>query len=327
MNTRKNLPKTALPRIYKIDEMIASGTYPSTKEMAKAYETSMSSISRDIEFMRDSLGAPIEYCATHRGYYYYEKTFRLPGSFTTAENIQALGLAKTLLSLYQNTPLYAAAKTLLESITAPLVDQKNPNLYENRIVVPPVAASPVDTKLWNIITSALKNNYVIRFMYSGAYERDYKLRRVRPYQLLFDTGAWYLYGYAEERKAVRVFALSRIKDTVLTDIVFKLPPDFDYCSHTDGSNFGIFSCEKKHRFSVAFYDESAKWVTERKWAANQVIEETEDGVIIKFTSSQYGKVLEWVLSRGCMAEPLEPELLVNDWNMHIKEMLKMSRGK
>jgi hypothetical protein len=40
---RKTLPKTALPRIYRIDEMIASGRYPSTKQLAKAYETSMSS--------------------------------------------------------------------------------------------------------------------------------------------------------------------------------------------------------------------------------------------------------------------------------------------
>ena len=61
MKARKNLPKTALPRIYRIDEMIASGRYPSTKQMAREYETSMSSISRDIYFMKYSLGAPIEY--------------------------------------------------------------------------------------------------------------------------------------------------------------------------------------------------------------------------------------------------------------------------
>jgi predicted DNA-binding transcriptional regulator YafY len=207
------------------------------------------------------------------------------------------------------------------------VDQKNPNLYENRIVVPPVAASPVDRKLWNIITSALKNNYVIKFLYCGTYDDDYQPRRVRPYQLLFDSGVWYLYGYAEERKAVRVFTLSRIRDAVLTDTAFELPPDFDYCSRTDGSNFGVFSGEKKYRFSVAFYEESAKWVTERKWAANQVIKETDEGVEITFTSSQYGKVLEWVLSRGCTAEPLEPELLVKDWNINIEEMRKMSGGK
>jgi predicted DNA-binding transcriptional regulator YafY len=46
--------------------MIASGRYPGTRELAEADETSMSSISRDIEFMRDRLGAPIEYDARHR---------------------------------------------------------------------------------------------------------------------------------------------------------------------------------------------------------------------------------------------------------------------
>jgi hypothetical protein len=38
MKTRKSLPKTALPRLYRIDEMIAGGSYPSTRQIAKAYE-------------------------------------------------------------------------------------------------------------------------------------------------------------------------------------------------------------------------------------------------------------------------------------------------
>jgi predicted DNA-binding transcriptional regulator YafY len=324
MQTRKSLPKTALPRIYKIDEMIASGNFPSTRKIAKAYVTSASSISRDIDFMKNSLGAPIEYSALHRGYYYSEKTFRLPGSFTTVENIQALGMVKTLLSLYRDTPLYATARNLLESITAPLIDQKNPNLYENRIVVPPVAASPVDPAMWNVITAGLRDNCVISFMYQGMYDEDYMPRRVRPYQLLFDAGIWHLYGFAEERKALRLFTLSRIKDPVLTTLKFTLPVDFDYCSRADGSNFGIFSGEKKYRFSVAFYDEAQFWVRERKWAADQIIEETEDEVIITFTSTQYSKILEWVLSRGCLAQPLEPAILVEDWKSNITEMQKLA---
>jgi predicted DNA-binding transcriptional regulator YafY len=327
MKTRKSLPKTALPRIYHIDEMIAGGRFPSTRQMAEEYETSMSSISRDIEFMRDSLGAPIEYSAMHRGYYYSEKTFRLPGSFTTAENIQALGMAKTLLSLYRDTPLYSVAKNLLESITAPLVDQKNPNLYENRIIVPPVATSPVDTETWNIITGGLRDNYVIAFLYRGIYDEDYKPRRVRPYQLLFDGGVWYLYGYAEERKAVRVFVLSRIKKPECTGVTFTLPQDYDYCSRADGSNFGVFAGQKKYRFSIAFYDESALWVRERRWAADQVFEELDRGIVISFTSTQYDKVLAWMLSQGCAAKPLEPELLVQHWKQNNEAMVALAGEK
>jgi predicted DNA-binding transcriptional regulator YafY len=69
-------------------------------------------------------------------------------------------------------------------------------------------------------------------------------RRVRPYQLLFDAGVWYLYSYAEERKALRLFTLFRISEPSLTQNAFTLPTDFDYCSKSDGSNFGVFSGEK-----------------------------------------------------------------------------------
>jgi predicted DNA-binding transcriptional regulator YafY len=327
MKARKALPRTALPRLYRIDEMIASGGYPSTRQIAEAHETSMSSISRDIEFMKNSLGAPIEYDALRRGYYYSEKTFRLPGSFTTTENMQALGMAKTLLSLYRDTPLYDAARNLLESITAPLVDRNNPGLYENRIVVPQVAASNMEAATWNTITAGLKENKVLTFAYRGAWDDDFKPRRVRPYQLLFDNGAWFLYGYAEERRAIRMFNLSRIKKAALTNSTFTLPPDYDYCSRADGSNFGVFAGNTKYRFSIIFYGESKLWVEERKWAANQVIEETEDGTVITFTSTQYDKVLEWVLSWGCTARPLEPEELVANWKQHAARMRKMSGVK
>jgi predicted DNA-binding transcriptional regulator YafY len=322
---RKTLPKTALPRIYRIDEMIASGRYPSTKDLAQAYETSMSSISRDIEFMRDSLGAPIAYDALRRGYYYTEKTFRLPGSFTTAENIQALGMAKTLLTLCRDTPIYAAARNLLESITAPLVDKQNPDLYENRIVAPPVAAAALDPAVWNVLTAGLKKNKVVAFNYRGTWDDDFKPRRVRPYQLLFDNGIWLLYGYAEERKAERLFLLSRMRNAAVTETGFSLPADYDYCSRSDGSNFGVFSGDARYSFCVEFFEPAAFWIKERTWAADQAIAEIAGGIRISFTSAQYDKVLEWVLARGCYAMPVEPERLVADWKRHSAEMWKMQK--
>ncbi|MDR3302212.1 MAG: hypothetical protein LBT01_06755 [Spirochaetaceae bacterium] len=56
-----------LSRIYFIDREVASGKYPNTKQLAQAYETGTASICCDIEFMRDSLGAPIESSALLRG--------------------------------------------------------------------------------------------------------------------------------------------------------------------------------------------------------------------------------------------------------------------
>jgi predicted DNA-binding transcriptional regulator YafY len=322
---RASMPKTALPRVYFIDREIAAGKFPSTAELARNYETSMSTISRDIAFMKDMLNAPIEYDALHRGYYYSESNYRIPAGFTTAEDLLALGMAKSILSLYQNTPLYNAAKDLLNTITAPLARDGKPDWFENRIVVPQVASAFIPSGIWNIIIAGLRENLVINFEYRGIRDEDYKKRRVRPYQLLFDTGVWYLYGYAEERQEIRIFSLSRMRDSALTKDHFSLPGNYDYRITSGDSHFGVFAGQEKIRFRVEFYDDSAVWVMERQWAEDQKIEETEDTVVIEFTSTQYDKVLEWVLSRGCTARPLEPEKLINDWRRHVKEMGKMAR--
>ena len=323
---RASLPKTALPRIYRIDAEIAIGKFPNSDYLAEICEVSISTISRDIEFMRDQLFAPIEYDALRRGFYYAEKTYRLPAGFTGAEELLALGMAKNILSMYRDTPIYEAANNLFNCIIAPLSAEGNIEWFENRIVVPYVPSAPVSPDIWDSITAALRENRVLNFDYLGANDEDYKARRVRPYQLLFDNGLWYLYGFAEERKGIRIFSLSRIKNAVLTKDRFPLPANYDYRTNSSSSFFGVFMGEKKYSFKIAFYDYSVVWVKDRKWAEDQKIVETGDGVIITFTSTQTEKVLEWVLSRGCTARPLEPELLVNGWRYNIDEMQKMSRG-
>ena len=85
MRDKNKIPKIALPRIYLIDEEIAAEKYPNTPKLAKEYETSIPTISRDIEFMKNRLNAPIEYDYKRKGYYYTQKTFRLPGAFVSAD--------------------------------------------------------------------------------------------------------------------------------------------------------------------------------------------------------------------------------------------------
>jgi predicted DNA-binding transcriptional regulator YafY len=186
-----------------------------------------------------------------------------------------------------------------------------------------VATAVLDPAVWQIVTAGLKENKVITFNYRGTWDDDFKPRRARPYQLLFDNGVWSLYGYAEERKAVRLFLLSRMRDAELTKDSFSLPGDYDYCSRSDGSNFGVFAGDTRYSFCIDFFEHAAFWVRERQWAADQSITEIEEGIRINFTSTQYDKVLEWVLSKGGYAMPVEPEKLVNDWKWHSTEMWKI----
>ena len=325
---RASLPKSALARLYFIDQQIASGKYPNTNYLAKKWEgISVSTISRDIAFLKDQMNAPIEYDAARRGYYYSKPNYRIPMGFSGADELLALSMAKNILTLYRGTPIYDAANHLLDSIIAPMSAGDNSDWYEKRIVVPQVPTAPVPPDIWNLITTALRENRILTFEYMGVYDENYKPRRVRPYQLLFDTGVWYLYGFAEERKGIRVFSLCRMRDIVLAREHFSLPKDFDYRAGNAGSFFGVFSGQKRRRFKIAFYDYSAVWVRDRRWAEDQKITETRDGIIISFSSTQFEKVTEWVLARGYTARPLEPELLVNAWLSNIEEMQKMARLK
>ena len=323
METRKTLPRAVLARIYFIDREIASGKYPNAKFLAEGWEAGTATIYRDIQYMRDSLNAPIEYCPTNRGWYYEEKSFRLPARFASASDMLALGMAKSLISLYKNTPLYESAQRLLNDITAPLSADESASVqqaawYENRIIVPPVAYAPVETGTWEIIVDAMKENRLLNFDYKGIWDTDYNNRLVRPYQLLFDTGVWYLYGFSEERGAIRLFALSRIKKAMLTNERFTLPKDFNYCSESDGSYFGVFVGEKM-RFKIEFTSGAAGEVQERKWAADQKITPLEngEGISIDFSSTQYEKVLAWALSFGMNARPVKPLELVSEWKQNI----------
>ncbi|MDR0584660.1 MAG: WYL domain-containing protein [Treponema sp.] len=162
--------------------------------------------------MRDRLDAPIEYSPLHRGFFYAEKTFRLPARFAAAEDILALDMTKTLLSLYRNIPLYESVRRLIDNITAPLAGEESGSRtetwYEKRILAPLNASYPVDEKIWSAILSGLRENRIITFEYQSTWREDFMPRRVRPYQLLFDTGVWYLYAYSEERGGYACFPFS-----------------------------------------------------------------------------------------------------------------------
>jgi predicted DNA-binding transcriptional regulator YafY len=141
---------------------------------------------------------------------------------------------------------------------------------------------------------------------------------------LFDTGIWYLYGFAEERNDIRVFSLCRMEKVVITEKHFSLPENFDYRTCDSGSYFGVFAGQKKQRFKIAFYNNSVVWVKDRQWAADQEIVEKDGCITISFSSTQFDKIVEWMLSQGCNARPLEPESLVNVWRGNIARMQEMA---
>ena len=330
---REKLPKTALPRIYFIDREIASGRYPNAPAMARKYETSLSSINRDIAYMRDMFHAPIKYDFSRKGFYYTEPTFHLAAGFANVDDILALNMAKEILELYEGTPIHEAALNLLESISAPL--SAAGDWFKDRIVIPKTAAAPVNKAVWNDLAAAMRENAVITFQYqkgNSPVEPDGSVvktagkvsdetRRVRPYQLLFDRTSWFLYAYDEGKSALRMFSLSRVREINRTGAFFELPPKFDYRAGEGRSYFGIFTGDKAYKVVIEI-DGDAEWIREREWAPNQRIREKAEGIELSFVSSQLQKTLEWILVQGPRARPKAPKELVERWKQTVRAMAK-----
>jgi len=324
---RKTMPKAALARLCFIDEQIASGNFPNTARLAEnCGNASLSTIGRDISFMKTVLNAPIKYNVLKRGFYYSKSKYRVPLGYYGGDELLTLGMVKALLVMYKDTPIYDTAYNQLKNITTPVGSKDNSDWYENRIVVQPPPSAPVPVDMWEAIITALRENRILTFDSKDNGDGTYRNYRFYSYQLLFDNGIWYLYGQEANKNNTRIFSLSRMKNVSLARSTFRLPNNFDYSSIFGGGRFGVSTGVstaegfKKQRYKIAFNDRSADWVKERKWADDQQITETKDGVIITFTSSHFDKVFEWVLSRGSNARPLEPKELVRVWRLTIKAL-------
>lgn len=103
-----------LERLVGIHKKIKSGTFPNTRQLAEEFNggKGIATISRDIEFLRDRFGAPIEYNHGHRGYF-YTSDFEMPLNAVSPDAMVSLFAAKIMLSRFKDSPFYDnACKTI-----------------------------------------------------------------------------------------------------------------------------------------------------------------------------------------------------------------------
>lgn len=75
---------SAYARLKWLHEQIFNNKYPSINKLIETFEISYRQGQRDIEYMRDSLGAPVEYSAKNKGYFYSE-AFSMPTVYLTID--------------------------------------------------------------------------------------------------------------------------------------------------------------------------------------------------------------------------------------------------
>ena len=125
-----------LHRIQWIDSQIRVKRFPNCTRIAEQFCISRRQASRDIEYMRDSLNAPLEYSSERYGYFYTDETFVLPGIMVTEKEKQALTyLAGQFREV--NNSIAAGLADLFAKLTG-LVYTVNQHLFKIMVILIPL---------------------------------------------------------------------------------------------------------------------------------------------------------------------------------------------
>ena len=107
------------PQIYRlmvIDREIRAGRFPNSIRLSRALDVSPRTIRRDLETLRDSLGAPLEFDPVRNGYLYSERSFALPPQRLTEGDLLALLAADAALAEVRGTSIEATLRRILDKL-------------------------------------------------------------------------------------------------------------------------------------------------------------------------------------------------------------------
>jgi predicted DNA-binding transcriptional regulator YafY len=273
---------------------------------------------------------PADGAAEQENYSLRPENFHLPAIAFTDKELAAL---QTALSLLDGEFAYAEPLRLaLQQITwgrpSPL------RAPEQRSVALGITASAggheLSARLAKVETAIFRNKTIL-FDYYTMERDEVGPRRVDPYHLLFQGGQFYLLGYSHERKAIRVFRLTRIRGKVSyatkAEHDFRRPADFDPRAYANRADWQLGDEQGVAEIVIS---ERIAWQVERHFGRygelrDAVDADAGDKLFLTGYSNPRGLV-SWVFGLGAHARLQGPEELTREFARRLK-LLKDRHGK
>src|SRR4051794_15245687 len=265
----------------------------------------------------DSLGIqltvdkPLDGVAEQENYSLRPENFHLPPIAFTDEELASLQFALTKLDgeFAYAEPLRLALQQISWGRPSPLhaPDQRTFGLG----VTGSAGGHELSQRLAKVETAIFRNK-TITFDYFTMERGDVAPRKVDPYHLLFQGGQFYLLGPSHERKALRVFRLSRIRGKVAyatkAEHDFKRPRDFDPRSFANRAEWQYGETIGTARIRIS---DRLGWQVERHHGRFGEVEHADDGGIVFTTPyANTRQLVAWVLGLGEHARVDGPDELV-----------------
>lgn len=298
-------------RIYRLHRLL-HGRHPvPLRRLMEAVDASRATVNRDLGYLRDFFRAPVAYDRERNGYRYDPDVpaFELPGLFFNESELFALLAAEQLLESVQPGLLAPRLGPLRGRIRSLLAESGHrPETVAARIVIRRAARRTPDADSFGQIAEAVLSGRVLTFTYHGRARNHPTARRVHGARLIHYRDNWYLLGWCERAKALRLFALERIADPDVTNEAARLPADRDLDRHVNAS-FGIFSGEAREWAVLRFTAEMARWIGDETWHPDQVGQWRNGAYELQVPYSDPRELLMEILKYGPDVEVVAPDTL------------------
>ncbi|HYR24463.1 MAG TPA: WYL domain-containing transcriptional regulator [Aquabacterium sp.] len=271
-------------RFYKIELMIRHRGQVSFEDMLAELEVSRATLKRDLQFLRDRLGAPIVYSREDNAYRFAEDSsaekHELPGMWFDERELYAMLMSHQLLSeLDQNGTLSRHMAPLLERIHQLLGrDELQSKDLMRRVRIISPARRNVDGAVFEVVAAAVLGRKRLHLRYFTRSRKKASERVVSPQRLIHYRNTWYLDAWCHEAEELRRFALDAVEsvqplETKAKDISIKRVEQ-----ELDGG-YGIFGGSQVKWATLQFSAEAAQWVSREQWHPEQKLSPQADGTL------------------------------------------------
>ena len=300
-------------RILSIHRRLKMARYPvPVRQLMEELDCSRATLYRDIAFLRDALGAPLD-SEGESGFRYDEKEaerFELPGLWLNSDELHALLATHQLLDRTGSGVLSSALAPLKNRIDTLLAQQAGGKRWPiERVRVIGSYTRNRDEIAFRLVASAVLERKRVSFDYLARSTNEKTHRTVSPQRLTHYRDNWYIDAWDHEREALRSFSVDRIQHAHVHDEAARDLPDAELDQHL-ASSYGIFSGTPKGTATIIFSAKAARWVADEHWHSKQVGRFLPDGRYeLKIPYSNAKELLMDVLRYGADAQIAEPESL------------------
>ena len=296
-----------MERMWRIHQILSGGAYPNCTGLSAELEVSAKTVMRDIEFMRDRLGLPLEYDAVKHGFHYTAAVRDFPTMKVSQGEVAALLLAQQSLEQFRGTPferpLSGAFRKLSQSLGGDM--EVAWHELEQALSVRRSGVGLADMQVFDALAKAVTDREEIEFSYHKLAGEKSEKRTVRPYHLGCIEDQWYLFGHDAARGAIRTFALPRIRGVEKNGEKFRRPKDFSVGKLLEGS-FAVFEGRNAKPVKILFRGVAARLVAERSWHPTQKIKPHGKHAALTMHVGLSPDLVQWILGWGGEAEVLGP---------------------